>query len=110
MKLPNGDKAIIDDKKFWAYVLNPRHPHGREHARLFKHLLDIDLSNWQLLRSELERAAREEEATPGRSSSFGTKYEIRSSMTGTRGQHIILSVWIVPTGETIPRLVTTYIE
>ena len=110
MKLPNGDRAVVDDVKLWGYVLNPNHSHGRAHAYLFKALLGIDLSSWQELRDELLRAAREEEAIQGQSSAYGEKYEVRFSMTGPRGHYTILSVWIIAIGESIPRLVTAYIE
>ena len=46
----------------------------------------------------------------GRSWEFGTKYEIRFPMTGPRGKNIILSVWMIPMGESVPRLVTAYVE
>jgi hypothetical protein len=32
MKLPNGDRAVVD--KLRDYCLNPHHPHGRNKARL----------------------------------------------------------------------------
>ena len=110
MRLPNGENAVVDDRKLWGYLLNPQHPHGREHARLFKLLLGIDLSNWPILSAELRRAAREEEALTGQQSALSVKYEIRSRMAGARGDYTVLSVWIVPTGESVPRLVTAYIE
>jgi hypothetical protein len=73
MKLPSGDQAVIDERKLWGYTLNPRHPHGRQHAHLFKSLLGIDLSNWQTLKRELARAAREDEATEGKKSGYGRR-------------------------------------
>jgi hypothetical protein len=87
LQLPNGDKAVIDERKLWGYALNPGHPHGSQHATLFKHLLGIDLSNWRLLSAELARAARSEDATIGKTSSYGEKYEIRFPMTGPRGRY-----------------------
>lgn len=62
------------------------------------------------LGTELKRVAREDEAVPGHPSAFGGKYEIRSRMTGPRGDCTVLSVWIIPGGESVPRLVTAYIE
>jgi hypothetical protein len=35
MKLPNGDRAIVDLEKLRAYCLNPQHPRGRHKARVF---------------------------------------------------------------------------
>lgn len=110
MKLPNGDEAIISDQKLLGYLLNPSHEEGKDHARLFDLLLGINLTNAHLLRAELLVAAREADASFGKSSRYGKKYEVRFQMTGKRGCYTILSVWIVPADDPVPRLVTAYIE
>jgi len=110
MKLPNGDRAIVDDEKLLSYVLNPEHVQGGPHAYLFKVLLDIDASRADDLRAALLIAARECEATPGRPSRYRSKFEVRFQMDGPRGTYRILSVWIIPRGEDRPRLVTAYVE
>ena len=110
MKLPNGDRAAVSDAKLLGYLLNPDHDEGRHHARLFDLLLGVNLSNADRLRSELLRAAREDEATPGKQSKYGSKYEIRFDMTGPRGRYTVLSVWFVPLGETVSHLVTAYVS
>lgn len=47
------------------------------------------------------------EATPGRPSSYGRKYEILGPLTGPNGQSAwIRTVWIVLPDELAPRLVT----
>ena len=58
MKLPNGDKAIVDDQKLFGYLLSTTHRDGRQHAKLFKDLLEIDASNAEVLRAALLEAAR----------------------------------------------------
>ena len=35
MKLPNGERAIVDCRKLDEYCLNPHHPRGRNKARVF---------------------------------------------------------------------------
>ena len=110
MRLPNGNRAIITGEKLLGFVLNPDHPHGFGHAHLFDVLLGINRVNVGELRQHLLLAAEQGDATPGKPSDFGTKYEIRSEMTGPRGTHIILSVWMIRTGENDPRLVTAYVE
>lgn len=110
MTLPNGDKAQVPQAKLSDYVLNPAHPEGAKHARLFLSLLGIGPAQADVLRSALLDAAASREASPGRSSSFGTKYEIRFPMTGPRGSYTVLSVWIIPGDSDRPRLVTAYVE
>jgi hypothetical protein len=112
MKLPYGERAIVDDRKLLKYILNSAHPHGRTHAILFERLLGITKSNAEILRSSLLRAAADGEAIDTGDEGFGTKYEIRFSMDGRRGKYIVLSVWIVERdgADVVPRLVTAYIE
>ena len=59
MKLPHGDEALVEDGKLRDYVLNPRHPVGRHHARLFERLLGIRVSNAEFLKEALRAAALE---------------------------------------------------
>jgi hypothetical protein len=110
MKLPNGEQAIIDEEKIVNYLLDPLHREGRHHAELFKRLIGIDRSSWGQLRDALRAAAHDGEAVAGRKSDFGTKYEIKFSMTGPLGTRIIFSVWMIRSGELQPRLVTAYVE
>ncbi len=110
MRLPDGNQAIVEDRKLLHYVLSPSHPHGRTHAHLFDRLLGVNLSNEDVLREALLRAAANEDAFPTETSEFGQKYEVRFSLKGPRGRYTVLSVWIVDSEQSAPRLVTAYIE
>jgi hypothetical protein len=110
MKLPNGDKAIIDPEKLSGFLLNVEHEAQPGHAILFRSLLGIRLSNSEVLRDALLQAARTAEAVDGRPSPHGRKYEVRFPMSGPRGTYTVLSVWIVEHGKESPRLVTAYVE
>lgn len=109
MKLPHGDRAIVDDRKLTAYLLNPEHEHGASHAHLFSALLGIDADRSKELRAKLLEAARSGDATPGKKSPYGRKFEIRSQMRGPRGEYTILSVWMIRTRDDRPHLVTAYV-
>jgi Domain of unknown function (DUF6883) len=41
MKLPHGDKAIVDQRKVVDYCLSPYHDDGKHKARLFEDLLGL---------------------------------------------------------------------
>jgi hypothetical protein len=50
-------------------------------------------------------------ATPDQHSEFGTKYEMRATMTGPAGrQAVIRTVWIVDAGDDHPRFITAYFD
>jgi len=112
--LPNGDLAIVPDEKLLDY-LNENHPEQPGHAQLFRSLLGIGPEQALVFKARLLEAAASAEATTGKPSNHGSKYEIRFEMTGPRGPRTILSVWIVEhlhdtASPHVPRLVTAYIE
>jgi len=109
MKMPNGQKAVVSDEKLLRYLLNPLQPVGGAHATLFDRLLGINSTCADLLRHALLQAASDEEATAGKPSDFGQKFEIRFPLTGPRGSYTILSVWMIRAGAEVPELVTAYI-
>ena len=59
VKLPHGEKAIIDPRKLVRYSLNPDHEDGRHKARLFKNLVGVTLDNAALMLDALRLAAIE---------------------------------------------------
>ena len=58
MKLPNGDQANLGDK-LERYCLNPEHLKGKHKALLFEKRLGITLSNKEILKNSLKKAAIE---------------------------------------------------
>jgi hypothetical protein len=108
MKLPSGDRAVIDASKVRDYLLSPSHPVGRFKAAFFA-AIGFKQSDWQSLVAELARLAAEGDAMQGAISSFGQKYEIGGKLTGPSGRSAtITSVWIVLHGDSRPRFVTAH--
>ena len=90
--------------KLATYLLNPKHPRGKEKAAWFAAALGFALDN-------LEELARQivfdiNRAVPTGATSFGRKYEQMISIVGANGRVIeVLFVWIAnPDG--VIRLVT----
>ena len=109
MKLPNGDRAIVDRRKLTNYCLSFDHDDGSHKARLFQALVGLNQSNSSLLLDALHRAAAAGDASPGKSDSYGRRYIIDFEFNGPRGTAVIRSAWIVKADEDVPRLVTCYI-
>ena len=109
MKLPEADRAIVDRRKLTEYCLNPAHDDGRHKAALFEELVGVTVHDADLLLAALRNAALTGAASVGRSDKYGQRYTIDFEYTGPAGAATIRSVWIVRTGEEIPRLVTCYI-
>ncbi len=110
MRVPFADDAIVEDAKLLDYALNPDHPVGRHHARLFDQLLGLSKANAPVLKAALLKAVRTEDARIGQASPHGTKYEVRFTMMGPVSEHRVLSVWLLEPGLKRPRLITCYVE
>jgi hypothetical protein len=109
MKLPGGDKAIIEIAKLRDYCLNPDHLRGRHKARVFHSVLGFIAADAEELQQRLADAARNEDAVPGTSDIFGARYIIDSELWRNGRAAIIRSIWIVRNGEDVARLVTCFI-
>lgn len=110
MLLPAGEHAVVEDAKLLDYVLNPEHPIGRHHAKLFERLLGISRLNFQVLKEQLLEAAMSREVEAGNPSPFGQKFEMRIPVRGPRGIRPVLAVWMYEHGRASPRLITCYVE
>jgi hypothetical protein len=76
MKLPNGDAAQVELEKLEYYCLSNTHPHGKHKARVFSSVLGVTRADAKELRALLRRAARENDAVPGITDEYGTRYVI----------------------------------
>jgi hypothetical protein len=70
MKLPNGERAIVDIGKLQGYCLNPHRSRGRNKARVFASV-GIRQADAEELRTALVDAAGHAEATRGVANPFG---------------------------------------
>ena len=108
MKLPNGQKATVDERKIREYLLSPSHPVGRFKAKFFGSV-GFTLENWSGFGSELQRVAAEGEAELIEETEYGRKYLIRGRIAGPGARPAnVDSVWIIRAGDDTPRLVTVY--
>ena len=108
MRLPNSDRAVIDSAKIRDYLLSTSHPVGRFKARFFESL-GYSAENWEQIDTDIRDLIAVAEARPGEKTEYGQKYEVRGSMTGPNGRSAeVVTVWIVLTGEDVPRFITAY--
>ena len=80
MKLPNGERAIVELLKLQDYVLSRTHPHGRHKARVFLAALELRAADAEELRRALLESAKAGDAVSGASDEFGTRYTIDFEM------------------------------
>ena len=108
MRLPRADDAICDEAKIRDYLLSREHPIGRAKARFFESL-GYTRREWDRLQEGLIALARAGDAVPGEPSLFGQPYLVRGILRGPTGRSApVATVWMVRSGEDVPRFVTAY--
>lgn len=73
MKLPNGDRAVVDLAKLRDYCLNEQHLRGRHKARVFSSALGTTSEDAEILRQTLLDAALEKRAILGERDDYGQR-------------------------------------
>jgi hypothetical protein len=109
MKLPGGERAVVDLAKLRDYCLSLDHPRGRHKARVFAAALGFTSEHAEELAASLLAAADTEEATATDQDEYGQRYVVDFSLMGPGGQAQVRSSWIVRTGEDFPRLTSCYV-
>ncbi len=106
MRLPAAERAWIEPAKIRDYLLCKEHAVGRFKAIFFESL-GYSTDTWHLLAADLRALALAAEATLGKQTKYGQKYEVHGTLSGPSGRSAsIVTVWIVRGGEDVPRFVT----
>jgi hypothetical protein len=109
MKLPNGERAVVDMVKLRDYCLNPDHIRGRHKACVFAAALGLTSDHAEELRDALLEAARSQGATAAEADQYGQRYIVDFTMKRGDREAVVRSAWIVRTGEDFPRLTSCYV-
>ena len=111
MKLPAGERALVDIAKLRDYCLNPAHPRGRHKARVFASTLGLTPADAKFLCEELLRAAREGSATRLWETATNTESDMPSISKLARGdrQATVRSTWIIGRSDPVPRLTSCFV-
>jgi hypothetical protein len=110
MRLPNGDRAVVEIAKLKDYCLNPSHPRGRHKARVFASRLGFTADDAATLRHLLLTAAVEhDDGVPSVEDAFGERYVLDFEVHGPKGTATVRSAWIIRAAEDFPRFTTCYV-
>jgi hypothetical protein len=109
MKLPGGENAIVELATLAIYCLSPVHPRGQYKARVFASVLGLTPLDTDLLREELLRAAREDDAIARESDEYGERYTVDFGLARGDRHATVRSTWIVRYSEPVPRLTSCYV-
>lgn len=108
MRIPNAERALIEDAKVRDYLLSPSHPVGRFKCAFFV-ALGFSGDEWPVLRDALLELARSGEAVPGQPSPFGQKFEVCGTLVGPGGrQASVVTVWLISSERDFAHFVTAF--
>ena len=106
--LPNADRAIIDERKVRNYLLNPLHVRGGGQARMFAAALGYGRFDHGRLIERIKQAILQHEAALVDAVPHGERFRVDVSIVGPAGSAIVRTLWIIRTGEDVPRLTSAY--
>jgi len=108
-RVPHADRAILDIRKIEDYCLSPAHPRGRHKARVFRDALGLSRSDAQWLRESLLDGMRRGEAAEFASDGLGRRWRVDVPVARHGNSVVVRTVWIVRSGEQVPRFVTCWV-
>ena len=108
MKLPNAERAVVEQEKIVEYLLNPAHRYGASKARFFGQF-GFQPEAREVLAVALRGHGEQNEVTKVRETGFGLRYEVEGELAAPDGRRPrVRTVWQVDEGQIAPRLLTAY--
>jgi uncharacterized protein DUF6883 len=107
--LPHFERAIVDIRKLSEYCLNPAHPRGRHKARVFLETLGINQDDADWLKQILLDGVRQREAVGLEADPFGSRWRVDIPIARHESRVVLRTLWIIKTGEEMPRFVTCWV-
>jgi hypothetical protein len=108
-KVQNAERAILDIRKIADYCLSPEHPRGRHKARVFRDALELRQDDAEWLRAALLDGLRHGEATELSRDDLERRWRVEVPVTRHGRRAVVRTVWIVRSGEEVPRFVTCWV-
>ena len=107
-RLPDCEKARIEDAKLYRYLLNMEHPDGKAKARFYE-LIGYTTGNGEQLRADLLTLACSGSVVNELPNRVGRKYIVVGNLSAPNGRtYQLLTVWAVEPPDNEPRLITAY--
>jgi L-ribulose-5-phosphate 3-epimerase UlaE len=108
MELPNKLRAYVSINKITDYLLSETHAVGKSKAKFFRSF-GFNEANISQFEKMLVDIAQTETVVEVTETIYGKKYVLDGQLKTPSGDMIRLrTVWIIETGDDIPRLVTAY--
>jgi len=108
MRLPDAERAVVEDAKVRDYLLAPEHPVGRFKARVFA-AAGYHALHWKRLQADLRLLAQSVDVTLARTDAFGRHFVGAGALAAPSGRPLpVVTVWLISSAGAAPRLITAY--
>jgi len=108
VRLPNADRAVVEDAKIRDYLLSPTHPVGRFKSVFFV-ALGFSADRWELPRDALLELAAPPTLLRARPAHSGSSLKSRAILQGPTGRQAdVVTAWMVSNGQDFPHFITAY--
>ena len=106
MKLPNAERAVVEQRKITEYLLSFTSPNGESKARFFTRF-GFTVEQWEEFADALLSVGLNNDAVEIEETVHGVKYVIIGFIDTPDGRNpLIRTVWQIDHGTDFPRLVT----
>jgi hypothetical protein len=109
MQLPHAGSAILDIRKLAQYCLDPVHPRGRHKERVFREALGLVTADAHWLSLVLLESVLLADAVELDGDMYGHRWRVDVPASRHGRQSMVRTLWIVRTGEQVPRFVTCWV-
>ena len=108
MKIPNNNQSFVADNKITDYLLSEFHEIGKHKADFFRRF-GFDVADINTFKDSLIQHSIDRDIEKTKNTDFGVKYELKCEInTPDERNPCIVTVWIVESGETLPKFITAY--
>ncbi len=109
-RLPNVQKAYVDQDKLRDYCLNSEHPVGKHKAKGFYNKLGIGKEDSAFLAGQIYEAIQYAKALEQYEDQFGKRYAVDFPIKNGNLQATLRTAWIIKHHENFPGLLPRYIK
>jgi len=109
MRLPGGERAVVDIRKLRDYCLDPLHLRGRHKARVFRNAVGIGQADADWLRDIVLDGVRANEAVELTQDSYGSRWRVDIPVERGGKTAMLRTIWIVRIGGDVPVFVTCWV-
>ena len=108
-RIPNADRAVLGLRKIADYCLSPVHPRGRHKARVFHDAFELNREDAAWLRTALLDGLHRCEAMELSTDDLGNRWRVDVPVMRHNKSVVVRTLWIVRSGEQLPRFVTCWV-